>query len=65
MTDRPLTEGDIVTARHMDHLGTGIVEMIVPPPFDRAVVSFEVDGRDYRDDFALTELAKANAARAA
>lgn len=51
-----LTEGDIVIVPLMPELGVGIIDMVVPPPFDCLVVSFEVDGRPYENDFGVGEV---------
>ena len=48
-----MTAGDLVTARYMPHLGTGVIEFAAD---GRALVSFEVDGEPYKDDFAFGEL---------
>lgn len=40
----------------MPHLGIGVVDCHIPPPFDRVVVNFEVNGRPYIDDFSPGEL---------
>jgi hypothetical protein len=48
-----VTQSDRVTAKYMPHLGVGVVELAAD---DRVLVSFEVDGRPYRDDFSPAEL---------
>lgn len=47
---------DRVTVPLMPHLGTGIIELVVGPPFNRAVVRFHLDGHTYSEDFDPTEL---------
>jgi hypothetical protein len=49
-----MQRGDLVEAKYMPHLGVGVIERVEPDT--SLLVSFEVEGEPYSDDFSAHEL---------
>lgn len=49
-----MQKGDLVTATWMPELGIGVIEWLAPN--GRPVVTFEIDGKQYVDEFDPFEL---------
>jgi hypothetical protein len=50
---KPIEVGSVVSVPHMPHLGCGLVEWCAAGHF---LVSFELNGKPYREDFVEGEL---------